>query len=54
MPSLFRFLIIIAIFAGLVYATMFVLAEFVTPHQAEISDRVPLDLPPAGQPIENP
>ena len=49
MPSLFRFLTVIAILIALVYAAMFALAEFVTPHQTEISDRVPLDLPPPGQ-----
>lgn len=54
MPSLFRFLTVIAILAGLVYAAMFALAEFVTPRQAEISDRVPLDLPPPGQPANAP
>jgi len=54
MPSLFRFLTVIAIFAGLVYAAMFALAEFVTPRQAEISERVPLDLPPPGEPIKTP
>jgi hypothetical protein len=54
MPSLFRFLIIIAVIIGLVYAAMFALAEFVTPNQTEISDRVPLDLPPSGQPTKTP
>ncbi|MCO5064807.1 MAG: histidine kinase [Rhizobiaceae bacterium] len=54
MPSLFRFLTVIAILVGLAYAAMFALAEFVTPNQVEISDRVPLDLPPAGQPATAP
>ncbi|MGC4026632.1 MAG: histidine kinase [Mesorhizobium sp.] len=54
MPSLFRFLTVIAIIAGLAYAAMYALAEFVTPKQTEISDRVPLDLPPPGQPVKAP
>ncbi|MBX3597459.1 MAG: histidine kinase [Rhizobiaceae bacterium] len=51
MPSLFRFLMIVAIIAALVYGVMLALAEFVTPNQTEISERVPLDLPTPGQPV---
>lgn len=54
MPSLFRFVTIIAIIVALVYAAMFALAEFVTPRTAEITERVPLNLPPAGQAPQTP
>jgi hypothetical protein len=43
MPSLFRFLVICAVLAGLVYAAMFALANFVEPNQREITVRVPAD-----------
>lgn len=41
MPTLFRLLTILAVIAGVVYGTMFALANFVTPNVAEISVRVP-------------
>jgi hypothetical protein len=43
MPSLFRFLVLCAVLAGLVYAAMFALATFVEPNQREISVRIPTD-----------
>jgi hypothetical protein len=43
MPSLFRFLVICAVLAGLAYAAMFALANFVEPNQREITVRVPAD-----------
>lgn len=42
MPTLFRFLTIVAIIAGVVYGGLFALANFVKPNVAEISERVPL------------
>lgn len=41
MPTLFRFLTVIAILVGLAYAAMFALATFVEPRTGEISVRVP-------------
>lgn len=41
MPTLFRLLIVIGLLAGLVYAGMFALAEFVEPHEREVTVRVP-------------
>lgn len=43
MPTVSRFLIIIATLAAIVYAAMFALANSVTPRQGEISVGVPLD-----------
>lgn len=43
MPTLFRYLTILAVFAALVFGAMLALATFVTPRQAEISVPVPLD-----------
>ena len=40
MPSLFRFLTVIAILAGIVYGTAFALTIFVEPEQREITQRV--------------
>jgi hypothetical protein len=37
MPSLFRFLTIVAIIGGLVYGVVFVLANFVTPSPREMT-----------------
>ena len=42
MPTLFRFLTILAIIVGVVYGAVFALATFVKPNVAEISERVPL------------
>ena len=41
MPSLFRFLFIVAILAALVYGAMFALVMFVEPTQREMNVRVP-------------
>lgn len=41
MPTLFRFLTIIAIIAGIVYGAMYALATFVEPRTGEITVRVP-------------
>ena len=43
MPSLFRFLAIIGILAGLAYGAMFGLTLFVEPNEREMSHRVKLD-----------
>jgi phage shock protein PspC (stress-responsive transcriptional regulator) len=40
MPSLIRFLTVIAVLAGLVYAAMFALTIFVEPEQREMTQRV--------------
>jgi hypothetical protein len=41
MPSLFRFLVIVAILGGIVYAAIFSLARFVQPTPREITITVP-------------
>ncbi len=41
MPSLFRFLAILAILAGAVFAGIFALATFVEPQQREMSVAIP-------------
>jgi hypothetical protein len=43
MPSLIRFLTILAVLAGIGYGAMFALVTMVEPRQGEISVRVPLD-----------
>jgi hypothetical protein len=43
MPSLLRFLAILVILGGLVYAGIFVLANFVQPHPREMSVTIPPD-----------
>ena len=43
LPTLFRFLAVIAILAGLVFAAMFVLATFVEPEPRDISVTVPFN-----------
>jgi SNF family Na+-dependent transporter len=43
MPSLFRFLMILAILAGCVYGAMFALATFVEPNPREMTMRIPAD-----------
>lgn len=40
MPSLFRFLTVIAVLAGLVYGAAFALTIFVEPEQREMTQRV--------------
>ena len=41
MPTLFRFVVITAILAGIAYGTMFALVMFVEPKQGEMSVRIP-------------
>ncbi|QND61207.1 histidine kinase [Mesorhizobium huakuii] len=41
MPTLFRFVVTLAILAGIAYGTMFALVMFVEPKKAEMSVRVP-------------
>lgn len=41
MPTLFRFVFILAILAGLVYAGMWALALFVEPEPREITTTIP-------------
>ena len=43
MPSLFRFLTIVATLAGLVYGALFALAHFVNPAPREITVTIPPD-----------
>ena len=43
MPSLFRFLTVVAVIAGVVYGTIFVLANFVNPKPREMTQTVPPD-----------
>jgi hypothetical protein len=43
MPTLFRFLTVIAVLAGLVYGAMFALATFVSPRQTEMVVPVPIE-----------
>lgn len=44
MPSLLRFLFVLGVLAGLVYAGMFALATLVEPEPRQVSVRVPLDI----------
>ncbi len=41
MPSLFRFLFLVGLFAGLVYAGMIALVTFVEPQPREMSQTIP-------------
>ena len=43
MPSLFRFLTVVAIIAGVVYGAIFALANFVNPKAREMTINVPPD-----------
>ena len=43
MPSLFRFLTVVAIIAGIVYGAIFALANFVNPKPREMTVTVPAD-----------
>ena len=43
MPSLFRFLTVVAVIGGLVYAALFALANFVTPQPREMTVTMPPD-----------
>ncbi len=41
MPTLFRFLTILAILAGLAYGAMYALAVYVEPRKGEMTVRIP-------------
>ena len=41
MPTLFRFLLVIAVLAGIVFAAMFALATLVEPEPREMSQTIP-------------
>jgi hypothetical protein len=43
MPSLFRFLTVVAVIAGVVYGVIFTLANFVNPKPREMTVTIPLD-----------
>ena len=43
MPSLFRFLTVVAVIGGILYSVIFALANFVTPKPREMSVSIPAD-----------
>jgi hypothetical protein len=43
MPSLFRFLTVVAVIAGIVYGAVYALANFVTPKSREMTVTIPPD-----------
>jgi hypothetical protein len=43
MPSLFRFLTVVAVIGGIVYAVVFALANFVNPKSREMTVTIPAD-----------
>lgn len=43
MPTLFRFLTILAVLAGLVYGGMYALVTMVEPNKGEMTVRIPAD-----------
>jgi xanthosine utilization system XapX-like protein len=43
MPSLFRFLTVVAVIAGIAYGVLFALANFVSPKPREMSVTIPQD-----------
>ena len=43
MPSLFRFLTVVAVIGGVVYGVLFSLANFVDPKPREMSVTIPAD-----------
>jgi xanthosine utilization system XapX-like protein len=43
MPSLFRFLTVVAVIAGLIYGVIFALANFVSPKPREMTVTIPAD-----------
>ena len=43
MPSLFRFLTVIAVIGGIVYGAIFALANFVNPKPREMTFTIPAD-----------
>lgn len=48
LPTLFRFLLVVAILAGLGFAAMFALATFVNPDTREITVPVPTQRTPSS------
>ena len=54
MPTLFRFLFILAVIAGVIYGSMVALVVFVEPNEREITVRVPSERlnppPPPAKP----
>ena len=43
MPSLFRFLMVVAVIAGVIYGAIYALANFVTPKPREMTVTIPPD-----------
>ncbi len=43
MPSLFRFLVVVAIIAGVLYGAIYALANFVNPKPREMTVTIPPD-----------
>jgi len=43
MPSLFRFLTVVAVIAGIIYGAIYALANFVTPKSREMTVTIPPD-----------
>jgi hypothetical protein len=43
MPSLFRFLTVVAVIAGMAYGAIFALANFVNPRPREMTVTIPAD-----------
>jgi hypothetical protein len=43
MPSLFRFLTVVGIIAGVIYGAVFALANFVNPKSREMTVTIPAD-----------
>lgn len=43
MPSLFRFLTIVAVIGGVIYGAIFALANFVSPKTREMTVTIPAD-----------
>ena len=43
MPSLFRFLTVVAMIAGVIYGVIFALANFVAPNPREMTVTIPAD-----------
>ncbi|MDP3895954.1 MAG: histidine kinase [Mesorhizobium sp.] len=43
MPTLFRFLTIIAVLVGLAYGGMYALVLFVKPNKGEMTERIPVE-----------
>ena len=43
MPSLFRFLTVVGVIAGVIYGAIFALANFVSPNPREMTITIPAD-----------